>query len=497
MSGNVSSFKSVRKWGWLAISLTLLSQLVLSACGDSTATTAAPASTTAAAVATTAAPASTTAAAGTATTAAAAIATTAAVASGPVTTISWWCWNCGPSVPGVTDQNAPSRAVVEFNKTHPNIKVDMKFFQYTDYVSALKLAMASGTGPDVINLQAGSLVKEYGEFTEDLAPYATKTWGANWKDRYYPLGFQATQLAGSNKVTSLPFFVSAAGQLWYNKSIFDKNGLTPPKTLDEWVKVSQALQAKGITPFVQGAKDTWVDYDTYIAIANNIAPGKIWDAEAGKIAWTDPDLIKAMDIWGQLFKNGIMQKGALGVAQYPDASDLFTQGKAGMIMMGMWQDSIMTKTSMADAQKKYGFTDTFEMLPVPFPDVTNSGKVNKLYGNADVLLAVNKDGKNKAAAWEFLSWAGGTDMQKLVAASLSIPAIKGIEIPSDDIITDAQKANMKQQLVDIQNVTYKREFLYPDIKTAMGDALQNVASGQQNSQQALEAVEKISKIAQR
>lgn len=474
------------KWSALACIAGLILIAVLTACGDSTATTA-PA-TTAASAATTAAGAATT---------AAGAATTAAAANGAVTHISWWTWNGGPGVPGVTDTNAEPQAVVEFNKSHPNIKIDYKFYQYTDYLQALKLGMASGTGPDVFSLQAGSLIKEYGEFTEDLNPYATKAWGANWRDRFYPLGFQATRLAGSEKVTSLPFMVSAAGQLWYNKTIFDKNGLTAPKTLDEWVKVSQTLQSKGITPFVQGAKDAWVNYDTFIAIANNIAPGKVWDAEAGKIPWTDPDLVKAMDIWGQLFKNGIMQKGALGVAQYPDADDMFSSGKAAMILFGMWEDPIMTKTRMATNQKKYNLTEGFEALPVAFPDVTNSGKTNLLFGNADVLLAMNKASKSKDAVWEFLAWADGDQMQKIQASALNVPAVKGIDIPSDDIITDAQKANMKQQLVDVQNVTYKREFLYADIKTAMGDALQNVASGQQSPQQALDAVEKVSKTTQR
>lgn len=467
--------------------------LMLAACGSpaSPATdSSGAAATNAPANAPTAAPAS-----DAATNAPAAQPSAAPAASGNATKITFWSWNGGPGVPGAA-QGDPPQLVVEFNKTHPDIQVDWKFYQYTDYLNALKLAIASGEGPDLFGLQAGALVKEYNEFTEDLTPLAAKDLGANWQDQFYELGFGGVKQG--DKLPGLPIFNSAAGYLWYNKTLFDKNGLKPPTTMDEWVNVCKTLNAKGTTCFVQGAKDAWVNFDMFIALANDIAPGKIYDAEAGKVAWTDPDLVKAMDMWGQMFKNGIMQNGALGISQYPDANEIWDKGQAGMILFGMWNDSVMTKSGMSTMQKQLGFTENYEFLPIPFPDVNGDGKPGRLFGGPDVVLAMNASSKNKDAAWQFIKWAvskeGG---QKIMADNTNVPAIKGLTLNDSDIITDAQKTNLKQQLTDLENAVGKREFLYPELKTALGDALQNVASGSQTPQQALEAVEQVSKTIQR
>ena len=407
-------------------------------------------------------------------------------ASSGVTTVNWWSWNPGPPL--------STQFVDAFNKSHPHIKLVFKNQQYDDYINTLKLAMASGTGPDIFGSQAGAMQREYAQFMEDLTPYAQKTWGGNWQDRFYSFGL--SQLATGSTTRSLPFYLSAAGTLWYNKSIFDKYGLQPPKTFDEWVSVSQALQSKGVTPFVQGAKDAWVNYDMYIALSNAIAPGKIYNAIAGKTSWTDPDLVKAMSTWQQMFHNGIIQKGALGLPEYPDANNQFTQGKAAMILLGTWNDSAMTKTGQASAQSTLGVKDKFQFLPLAFP--TLNGQSTKLFGGPDVALAMNKDSKVKDAAWQVLSWLTSQDAQVIHSKAVEQPSIKGLSIDDSDVISDAQKSALKAQGQDLNtNIIGPREIPYPELKTALADALQNVASGTQSPQQAMAAIDKASQSIQR
>ena len=43
----------------------------------------------------------------------------------------------------------------------------------------------------------------------------------------------------------------------------------------------------------------------------------------GDAKWTDPGIVKTLTIWKQLFADGIMQPGSLGVQQYPDANNDF------------------------------------------------------------------------------------------------------------------------------------------------------------------------------
>ena len=410
---------------------------------------------------------------------------TASSSSG-VTTVNWWSWNPGPPL--------STQFVNTFNKSHPHIKLVFKNQAYDDYINTLKLSMASGTGPDIFGTQAGAMQRAYAPFMEDLTPYAQKTWGTSWQSRFYDFGL--SQLTSGNATRSLPFFLSAAGTLWYNKSIFDKYGLQPPKTFDEWVSVSQALQSKGVTPFVQGAKDAWVNYDMYIALSNAIAPGKIYNAIAGKTPWTDSDLVKAMSTWQQMFHNGIIQKGALGLTEYPDANNQFSQGKAAMILLGTWNDSVMTKAGQANAQSTLGVKDNFQFLPIAFPTI--SGQSTKIFGGPDVALAMNKDSKVKDAAWQVLSWLTSQDAQDIHAKALNQPAIKGLPIDKSDVISDTQKSALTAQEQEFNtNVIGPREIPYPELQTALGDALQNVATGTQSPQQAMAAVDKASQGIQR
>ena len=147
---------------------------------------------------------------------------------------------------------------------------------------------------------------------------------------------------------------------------------------------------------------------------------------------------------------------------------------------------------------QFGISDTYEFLPVLFPDVNGDGKPGQLFGGPDVVLAMSASSKQKDATWEFIKWVLAKDGgQQIMVDNVSIPAMKGLTLNDSDISTDAQKANLKQQLVDLENAVGKREFTYPELKTALGDALQNVATGTQTSQQALEAVEQVSQGIQR
>ncbi len=411
---------------------------------------------------------------------------TAGGVGGPKTTVTFWTWNTG---------GPKEEMVAAFQKAHPEIRLEVKQPEYTDYLNQLKLGMASGQGPDLIGLQAGSMMAEYGEFLEDLAPYAAEEWGNDWTGRFYEVGID--QLMEGERAPGLPWFVSGAGYMWYNQTIFEQHGLQPPKTFDELVSVSKQLQDKDVRPFLHGAKDAWVNLDMYIALANEIAPGKVYQAEAGEIEWTDPDLVRAMEYWKRLFDEGVIDEGALGTSQYPDVYESFTKGRGGMILMGMWHDPIMTKTGLEAAQKQMGFKEDYIFLPFRFPDVNGDGEPGRLFGGPDVTLGMNKDSKVKDAVWTFISWALSDEGQKFQGSVMNFPSVKGFGLDESDVITEEQRASLQQQVEDLENAIGKREFLYPELDTALGDALQNVATGAQSPQEAMESVQAESEAIER
>jgi len=404
-------------------------------------------------------------------------------AGSDVVTIEIWGWN--------PNEENGQIYVNAFNQSHTDIQIKYVQSEYNDYLNKLKLGMLTGEGPDLFGVQAGEMLVQYAEFMEDLTPYAEAAWGANWADRFYEFGL--TQLQKNGKTQALPFFMSAAGYLWYNKTILDAHGLQPPATFEEWVQLSRQLNEKGVTPFIQGAKDSWVNFDMFIALANEISPGKIYEAEAGTVPWTDPDLVEAMRYWKRLFDEGIMQKGALGVSQYPDMHDKWAKGESVMILFGTWNNDHMTKETIERLKTTLGVKEDYQFMPLRFPDINGDGQPGRLFGGPDVGWAMNKNSKNKEAAWRVLEWLESEEAQQVHAKQLNVPGIKGIPLDDSNVMFEEQKEVLKWVLEDVDNMIGKREFLYPELKTALGDALQMVAAGQTSPEDALANVENVSR----
>lgn len=400
-------------------------------------------------------------------------------------TVSWWGWAPGVDV-------APTY-IKAFNAVYPNVKVTYKQVDYSGYVAALRTGVTSPSGPDVYNLQPGAITTEYGRFATDLTPAASAALGADWKSKVAQIGIDSyTQ---NNRLLGLSIGSGAAGTLLINQSLFDKYGQKAPATLAEWVQTCQAFQAKGVTCFVQGAKDEWINQDMLQAIANSIAPGKFRQAVDGKIPWTDPDLVQAFTVFKSFFSNGIMQPGAAGIQQYPDAMNRFLAGKAAMIMQGTWEAAKYNKDNLLAGMKSAGVSSpqAFTAKLTPFPDVAGKGNKSTLFADSDFGLAIRDKSPNKTAATAFVSWLTATQAgQQLVADQfVQVPALKSVTPNLNGLVDPAAQSDpLKQTLSDVNAATEHRQIASADLVTAIGDAASAVSTGKSSPQDAAANLQK-------
>jgi raffinose/stachyose/melibiose transport system substrate-binding protein len=400
-------------------------------------------------------------------------------------TLNWVGW--------APDVHQVKNYVAEFNKTYPNIKVDFKVVQYTDYGAALRPALVSGAGPDIFDLQPGVLTQQYGQFGANLAPVA-ETALPGWKSKVAPVGVSDFAYKGGQAALSVGS--GSAGQIWYNEDLFKQYDLTPPKTVSDWVKVCSTFQSHGVTCFVQGAQDEWVNQDMVQAIADSYKPGLFTKAVDGKASWTDPTLVKAFDTYHSFFSNGIMQTGAAGTAQYPDANNTWLSSKAAMIMMGSWNLQMVKDSTLAPQVKAAGGTGTFTALPMDFPKPDGASGPAPVFASADYGLAVNKSSKNLAAAEDFAAWmALSKSGQQFVANELAdTPSLKGIAPSTDGLVAaDAQASVVSSLTKQTQDATEPRQIPYADLVTALGNTFQAIATNQQSVETALQSLEQTSK----
>jgi raffinose/stachyose/melibiose transport system substrate-binding protein len=334
----------------------------------------------------------------------------------------------------------------------------------------------------------------------DLTPVISKALGSSWKSKVAAIGPAGLTTTGG-KLAALSVGSTFAGSVWINPTMFAKYDLTPPKTFADWVTVCKAFAAKGATCFEQGAGDNGFNQDLLHAISDSIKPGVWTKAVAGKVKWTDPTLAKAMTVFKSMFGNGIIQKGAVGVQQYPDVNNDFLAGKTAMVMMGTWYMQYSTKAGATAAVSAAGVANAkpFPIVSIPFPDVTGAGNPAPLFGDADYGLAVNNKSKHQKAAETFVTWLGTNEAaQQVVANSLNdISALNAVSPKFADItLVDSSKQESTLQTL-ISSASKISEPRLGDVSTALGQAigvaLSSVAAGNATPSAALATLQSASK----
>jgi raffinose/stachyose/melibiose transport system substrate-binding protein len=399
--------------------------------------------------------------------------------------LTWWGWT-------PTTQVA-QQYITAFNKVYPNIHITYKMLTIDGYNAALRPALASTVGPDVFDVAPGAAngsVQTYGPDTVDLAPAVKKALGGDWQSKLSPIG--VSSLMVGQKLAAVSVGAVYSGTVWVDHDLFAKYNLTPPATLTQWTSDCATFKAHGVTCFVQGVGQTAFNEDTLQAIADNVSPGVWAKAIQGQVPWTDPVIVKALTIWKSLFADGVMQPGALGQQQYPDANNLFMSGKAAMVMMGTWYMQYSTKAGMSSAISAAGVSSpkNFTALPIAFPDVASTGHTGALYGDSDYGLAVNAKSSHQAAATTFAVWLGTSAAgQAQVANALNdIPSLKGVSPAWSQISLvspSAQQAALSKLIANaVTSPEPRLGTVSVNLQLAIGTASTTVAAGSASPAQA-------------
>ena len=190
--------------------------------------------------------------------------------SGEKTVVKFQTWNPG-------DEEYTHAMLEKFEEEHPDIQIDYTFMPYTDHVEKLKVDLSAGDAADVYGVQTGAMYKEFRDFEEDLTPYLVKEYGDDWASNYNE--YAMSLLKGDDgEYYAVPLGLSYAGYVWANMKYFDKYGLELPTNYDELKEVCKTFRDNGEYPLVIGAKDSWINIDTWMNIAADINTEKLYSA---------------------------------------------------------------------------------------------------------------------------------------------------------------------------------------------------------------------------
>jgi len=212
------------------------------------------------------------------------------------TQLTFWTW-----VPDI------EKEVALFEKKYPAIDVKVvNAGQGEPQYTKLRTALKAGTGaPDAVQIEfqyipTFSITKSLA----DLRPYGAEA----QKDKFVDWTWQ--QVTGTNgEVWAYPQDTGPMGML-YRQDIFDKHGIQPPKTWDEFATAARKLHAA----------DPAVYLTNLAANQNGVWMGLLWQAGAKPFATTGADSVtvnlndetskKLGTYWGGLIKEGVVSADA-------------------------------------------------------------------------------------------------------------------------------------------------------------------------------------------
>ncbi len=392
--------------------------------------------------------------------------------------IVWWGWTPGSPT--------NEQYIAEFNKEYPDIKVTWKQTSIDDYDAAIRPALANGEGVDAFEASAGSGnggIQVFGGQAIDLTDAVKEALGDDYKDKLGEASI--TTMTVNGKLKGLGVGTVYSGNLWINQDLFDQYNVKVPTNYEEWKEACRIFRENGIEGFVQGAGQGAFNMDTFHAIADNVSPGTFTKAARGEVEWTDDAIVRALELWKGLFDDGIMQDGALGLQQYPEANNLFMSQKAAMVMMGSWYTSNALPDTMKASMESASSTEApFTLIPIDFPDIAGTGNTGSMFGDLDYATAVSATSKNIKAATTFAVWLGTSQSgQQMIADSLNVvPSLKSATPDWDNVkLVNPEKQNeaIKEYIEKAMNSGDNPRFgaINADMNQAMMDVLAGVAGG--------------------
>jgi raffinose/stachyose/melibiose transport system substrate-binding protein len=264
--------------------------------------------------------------------------------------------------------------------TQPQASFDQQL-QLVAGQGALPSIFATGNSPEVIKdiHEAGQLVDIDAEL-EALGK----------SDALLPAARSTIESLYDGEVYVLPSEFNVEG-FWYNKTIFEENGLEAPTTWDELVTVAADLEKAGVTPLSAAGKDGWPltrllgNY-----LYRSLGPDALQKVAAGEAELTSPEYVEAATQLAALGSEGAFGK-SVGSIDYTTAMNEFLTGKAGMFYMGSWALANFNDPAQNTVgAENIGF--------IPFPDVEGgAGDSTQLAANIGVPLAMSQDAFDEGA----------------------------------------------------------------------------------------------------
>ena len=301
-----------------------------------------------------------------------------------------------------------NKLLAEYKKIKPNVDIQFRPTNPPDYNATLRLQLEGGTGPDLMYARSYATGQEL--FS---AGYFGDCSGIPGVKENFTASNIAPWLMPDGKAFAVPF-AAVSHAVYYNKTIFQKEGLSIPQTWEDFLALCGTLASKGYTPLANGVADEWDILEVYfLGMLPNFIGGASERAkyESGEKKLNNADFTAAFQAIADSAK--YLPKGYESVT-YNDSQALFNTQQSVMFMDGSWTTGVYS-----------GAPFEWGVFAMPAP----RGKSAVITFHPDMAITWNTKTKYPQECKDFLAWIASREGAGVASASLPLGFFPMINFP--------------------------------------------------------------------
>ena len=245
------------------------------------------------------------------------------------------------------------------------IHIDYQIIPADQYFSVLKTKLNSGEGPDIFGGQSGvtDLTLQY-----DVEKNAVDLSGEAWAKQEDPLVLAQSTVNGKAYGLTLWDIYGTTWVINYNKTVFEKLGLSEPKTYADFKALCQKLLDAGIQPIYEPISDGWhhvLWFPENGPRYEEATPGLADALNLNKATFADNEtMLTDVQQFKELYDAGYMGQNALSDT-YADRTKAMASGTVAMILANL------TLPQQVEHDYPDVKADTFGAFVIPLADNQN------------------------------------------------------------------------------------------------------------------------------
>lgn len=286
---------------------------------------------------------------------------------------SWWT--------GAGEEDGLLALIDMFEEGNSDIKIENAAVAGgagTNAKAVLATRMEGDDPPSTFQVHGGDELNEGWVAADKMQPlndlYEENEWGDKFPEELVDL------VSKDGDIYSVPVNIHRGNVIFYNKKVFEENGIEEPESFEDFFAASEKLKEAGVTPLALGDKNTWpatqIFENVLLGVLGSDDYKKLFE---GDISWDDERVVEAAEKFGKMLDNINEDHAA---RNWQDSGQLVANGDAAMLNMGDWAKGYFVNDLDMKTNEDFGYF-TFPGTSGEFQVITDTFGLPKGVENPD------------------------------------------------------------------------------------------------------------------